>query len=132
MAWMRALLPVAALAALASCGGGSSARLVDPLGGDGSLAAGGSAVGSVSPNGVEIHFVESSLFGIGLVYRNTSKRSLTVVGAEVVPPLHSIVRQVGTTLTSWNPPPCPPHVLGCPVRRSFDHRRPRPVRARWS
>jgi hypothetical protein len=119
MAWIRALVLIAAVALLASCGGGSSAKVVDPLAGDGSLEAGGDALGNMGRDGVHVHFIETSLFGIGLVFHNTTRRSVTVVDARVAPPLQSIVRQVGVTLESWNPRPCPPHVMGCLVSPFF-------------
>lgn len=112
------LVLVAAVAVLATCGG-SFANPVAPLTKDGSFEGGGWALGSSGPTGTQIRFVEDSLFGIGIVFHNTSHEPITVTGANAVLPSRSIVAQVGTRLLNWDPAACPPHILGCPIRAFF-------------
>src|SRR5206468_8525829 len=65
--------------------------------------------------GQTVRFVERGVFGIGIVLQNRSRQTVTVVDARTPEPPRSLVRQAGTRLVPWNPPPCPRFALGCPV-----------------
>jgi len=119
MPWIRALTLVAAAVVLATWAGEASTNAVDLLAKDNSTEAGGWALDSSTPTGVQIRFVEGSLFGIGIVFDNTSQEPVTVIDARAVPPSRSIVSQVGTRLLNWDPPPCPPHIIGCVINSFF-------------
>jgi hypothetical protein len=131
MAWLRALGFVAAVVVLAGLGGGAAATVGGPLTKENSFEGGGWPLDGSYPTGSPIRFVESSLFGIGIVFHNTSSAPVTVVGASAVLPSRSIVGQVGTRLLSWNPAPCPPNIIGCLVhsfiREASASDRPEPV-----
>ena len=109
---------VAAAVVLATCGG-SFANPAAPLMKDASFEGGGWALEGSAPTGAQLRFVEDSLFGIGITFHNTSQEPVTVIGARAVPPSRSIVSQVGTRLLNWDPPPCPPHIIGCVVNSFF-------------
>jgi hypothetical protein len=85
-----------------------------PLVKEDSVEAGGRPVLGSSPSGVTLRFIERGRFGIGIVLRNRSHRSLTVVDARTVEPLDGLVHRVGTRLLPWNPPPCS-GMHSCPV-----------------
>jgi hypothetical protein len=70
------------------------------------LEAGGRPVLAAAPSGLTLRFIERGRFGIGIVLRNTSRRSLTVVDVRTPASPRSLVNQVGTRLVPWDPPPC--------------------------
>ncbi len=116
-AW-SALVLVAAAVLLAS-GAGSSADVGAPLTKEQSFEGGGWAMEGSGPTGTQIRFVEDSLFGVGIVFHNTSQEPVTVVDARAALPSRSILGQPGTPLLNWDPPPCPPNILGCVVQSFF-------------
>jgi len=61
-------------------------------------------VGGMGPSGVAVRFIDQGRFHVGVVLRNGSSHTVTVVNAHVPEPPHSLVRQVGTRLGVV--PPC--------------------------
>jgi hypothetical protein len=70
---------------------------------------GGPALGGMGPSGVTVRFIDRGRFFVGVLVRNGSSHTLTVVNAHVPEPPHSLVRQVGTRLGLV--PPCNAHGL---------------------
>jgi hypothetical protein len=85
------------------------------------------------PQGTVIRFIERTPLGVGVVLHNRSRRSVTVVDVRALDPPRTLVHQIGTRLVSWNPPSCPPRVMGCIAstffRASYGAVRPLPVTA---
>ena len=101
-----------AAAGLGGCGGGHEPHA--PLVKLDSIEAGGWPVLSSDPSGLTVRFIERTRFGIGIVLRNRSGRSVTIVDARTLEPVASLVHQVGTRLVPWNPPRCAGG-RGCPA-----------------
>jgi hypothetical protein len=99
-------VPLLLLSAVLLGGCGSQTRVVAPFAVADGTEAGGWAVLGVGPKGTTLRFVPNTSFGIGIVLRNTSKETVTLVDVRTLDPPHSLVQQQGTTLIDWNPPPC--------------------------
>ena len=93
-----------AVAGLAGCGGGHEPQA--PLVKLDSIESGGWPLLASGPRGLTVRFIERTRFGIGIVLRNRSGRSVRIVDALTVEPVGSLVRQIGTRLVPWNPPRC--------------------------
>src|SRR5205085_11666216 len=130
----RRLVASLALAAagLTGCGGGGHESRA-PLVKLDSLESGGWPVLASAPNGLTLRFIERTRFGIGIVLRNRSGRSVTILAAGTPEPVGALVHQIGTRLVPWNPPPCtggarlpgvrvPPHLVRRRSARSRDDR----------
>ena len=100
----RRLVASLALAAagLTGCGGGHESRA--PLVKLDSLESGGWPVLASAPTGLTLRFIERTRFGIGIVLRNRSGRSVTILDAGTPEPVDALVHQIGTRLVPWNPP----------------------------
>ena len=126
----RRLVASLALAAagLTGCGGGHESRA--PLVKLDSLESGGWPVLASAPNGLTVRFIERTRFGIGIVLRNRSGRSVTILAAGTPEPVGALVHQIGTRLVPWNPPPSTGG-RGCPafgfLRTSYGAVRPAAV-----
>jgi len=56
---------------------------------------------------IGLHFLPNNDFSIGVVLSSTSRKAIVVTDVRTVGPPSSLVRQIGTMLHSYNPPPCP-------------------------
>jgi hypothetical protein len=87
----------------------------------------------LAPTGTTLRFVPNTSFGIGIVLRNTSHQTVTLVDVRTLDPVRSLVRQHGTRLIDWNPPPCTGR-HSCPaigfLRGPFGAAKPEPVSVR--
>lgn len=124
--WVIVLLALAS-AGSAGCGGDRDSDA--PLVKSDSLEVGGRPVLGSAPSGLTLRFIERGRFGIGIVLRNTSHRSLTVVDVRTPDPLRGLVHQVGTRLVPWNPPRCPRHrcLVSTYLHTVYGESRPEPV-----
>ena len=129
---MRCLvLALAATALVAGCGG----RVVgspSPLMMAGGSSEGGYPIAGSGPSGTAIRFIEHGRFAVGIILRNKTGTTVTVVDVRTPEPPLSLVEQVGTRLEPWKPPACPKNTLGCPpgvtfLRMSFGDVRPSPM-----
>ena len=98
---------------------------------DGTNAAGSGA--RLGPSGTTLRFVPNTSFEIGIVLRNTSPQTVTLVDVRTLDPAHSLIRQQGTRLIAWIPPPCSGRhsclAIGF-LRGSFGSAKPQPVSVR--
>jgi len=109
------VVSLASIVVLALAGGGNARALSGPLVKEDSLEAGGWPMVSSRPSGITTRFIERGRFAIGIVLRSTSAEPLTIVDVQTPEPPAGLVRQVGTRLIHWDPPPCPKNVMGCPI-----------------
>lgn len=92
--------------------------------------AGGWAVMGSGPSGISLRFVPSTTLGIGIVLRNRSDTTVTLLGADALSAPTGLVQQQGTTIAPWNPPRCP-GTHSCPpvgfLHQPYRAVRPTPV-----
>lgn len=72
-----------------------------------STTAGGYPVLGSSPAGLTIRYIANQPFGIGIILKNVSGRTVTVEDVRALEPPGTLVHQIGTRLRSWTPPTCP-------------------------
>jgi hypothetical protein len=87
--------------ALAVCGGAEAST--GPLLTSDSVAGSGAALGSMGPAGVTIRFIDRGRFSVGVLLRNGSNKTVTVINAQTPEPPRSLVHQVGTRLAPFAP-----------------------------
>lgn len=113
---VRHLAVVAAASSLVACG--SSFRATRPVTAPFvkeslSITGGYPIVGS-SPRsrGLVVDYISDEPFEIAIAIDNDSSSTLVVTRVSALEPARTLVRQVGTVLTLWDPPTC--HTPNCP------------------
>src|SRR5258708_5028771 len=108
----RTVVLLCATALLAGCGGARHAAA--PLVKLDSVSLSGWPVLGSGPPGFTLRFIERGRFEVGIVLRNGSRETLTVVDARTLDPQATLVHHVATRLVPWRPPPrC--RGFGCPL-----------------
>jgi hypothetical protein len=104
---MRYLAATALVVILAGCASGGSRPVSAPFVKEPFLESEGMALDASPPrNGVGVYFIPTARFGIGIVLRNRSDRTVVVTNVRAVEPRDSATDQIGTHLLLWQLPSC--------------------------
>src|SRR5438034_11772392 len=95
---------VLALVVVGGCGG--PAGPVSPFTRLGTTETHGWPVLGVGPPGVTLRFIPDTPFAVGIVLRNRSRRTLTIVGIRTRELPRTLVRQVAVGVVPYRPPRC--------------------------